>query len=117
MDRTYSVIGVGKLGASMAAAIAKRGFYVIGIADIMENSPPCQRMSIENAELTKISVNTFVTTKITFANMLADLCERIPGGDVDVVTQALGMDSRIGKKYLTGAIGMAAPVFRATTSR
>jgi UDPglucose 6-dehydrogenase len=57
-------------------------------ARIMENNPPCQRMSIENAELTKIAVNTFVTTKITFANMLADLCERIPGGDIDVVTNA-----------------------------
>lgn len=78
---------------------------------IMENQPPCQRMSIENAELTKISVNTFVTTKITFANMLADMCERIPGGDVDVVTRALGMDRRIGGKYLTGALGYGGPCF------
>lgn len=78
---------------------------------IMENSPPCHRMSIENAELTKISVNTFVTTKITFANMLADLCERIPGGDVDVVTKALGADRRIGSKYLTGALGYGGPCF------
>lgn len=80
-------------------------------AHIMENQPPCQRMSIENAELTKISVNTFVTTKITFANMLADLCERIPGGNVDVVTRALGMDHRIGGKYLTGALGYGGPCF------
>lgn len=80
-------------------------------AQIMENQPPCQRMSIENAELTKISVNTFVTTKITFANMLADLCERIPGGNVDVVTRALGMDRRIGSKYLTGALGYGGPCF------
>lgn len=80
-------------------------------AQIMENTPPCQRMSIENAELTKISVNTFVTTKITFANMLADLCERIPGGNVDVVTKALGMDRRIGGKYLTGAMGYGGPCF------
>ena len=66
---------------------------------------------MENAELTKISVNTFVTTKITFANFLAALCERLPGGDVDVVTSALGLDSRIGKKYLTGALGYGGPCF------
>ncbi len=80
-------------------------------AKIMFGNPPCKRMSLENAELTKISVNTFVTTKITFANMLADLCERIPGGDVDVVTEALGSDSRIGRKYLTGATGYGGPCF------
>ncbi len=80
-------------------------------AQIMENNPPCQRMSIENAELTKIAVNTFVTTKITFANMLADLCERIPGGNIDVVTNALGFDRRIGHKYLKGALGYGGPCF------
>ncbi len=80
-------------------------------AEIMENDPPCQRMSLENAELTKVALNTFVTTKITFANMLADLCERIPGGDVDVVTDALGLDQRIGRRYLTGALGYGGPCF------
>lgn len=79
--------------------------------EIMENYPPCQRMSLENAELTKVALNTFVTSKITFANMLADLCERIPGGDVDVVTDALGLDKRIGRKYLTGALGYGGPCF------
>jgi UDPglucose 6-dehydrogenase len=79
--------------------------------DIMPESPPCCRMSLENAELTKISVNSFVTTKITFANMIADLCTRIPGGDVDVVTGAIGLDRRIGSRYLTGAMGYGGPCF------
>jgi UDPglucose 6-dehydrogenase len=78
---------------------------------IMLNSPPCKRMSIENAELTKVALNTYVTTKITYANMLAELCERIPGGDVDIVTDAIGTDSRIGKEYLTGALGYGGPCF------
>lgn len=78
---------------------------------VMLEKPPCARMSLENAELTKISVNTFVTTKITFANMLAEICEKLPGGDVDVVTGALGLDERIGRKYLTGAIGYGGPCF------
>jgi UDPglucose 6-dehydrogenase len=68
-------------------------------------------MSLENAELTKIAVNTFVTTKMTFANMLAELCERVPGGNVDAVTDALGCDKRIGHRYLKGAIGYGGPCF------
>ncbi len=75
------------------------------------NSAPSARMSLENAELTKISVNSFVTTKIAFANMLAAICENIPDGDIDVVTNALGMDTRIGRKYLTGSIGYGGPCF------
>ena len=73
--------------------------------EILENPPPCQRMTLENAELTKIAVNTFVTTKITFANMLAEICETIPGGNIDVISAALGQDKRIGRSYLTGALG------------
>lgn len=80
-------------------------------ARILTKAAPCHRMSLENAELTKIALNTFVTTKIAFANMLADLCERIPGGDVDVVTSALGTDRRIGRAYLTGAVAYGGPCF------
>lgn len=76
-----------------------------------ENKPPVMRMNLVNAELTKISINTFVTTKISYANMLADICERLPGADVDVVTTAVGMDSRIGRKYLKGALGYGGPCF------
>ena len=72
---------------------------------------PVRRMTLENAELAKISVNAFVTTKITFANMLAEMCGAIPGGDVDVVSDAIGMDSRIGRKYLTGGLGFGGPCF------
>jgi UDPglucose 6-dehydrogenase len=80
-------------------------------AEILERASPVRRMTLENAELAKLAVNTFVTTKITFANMLADLCERIPGGDVDVVSDAIGLDPRIGRRYLTGALGYGGPCF------
>lgn len=80
-------------------------------AAIVENGAPSKRMSIENAELTKLAVNTYVTTKITYANMLAEYCERLPGGDVDVVADALGADARIGRKYLTGGLGFGGPCF------
>lgn len=80
-------------------------------ASIMENAPPCKRMSIENAELAKIALNCYVTMKITFANNLADICEKIPGGNIDDVTGALGLDSRIGRRYLTGGLGYGGPCF------
>lgn len=76
-----------------------------------ENDPPVQRMNLINAEITKISVNTYVTTKISYANTLAELCERLPGADVGVVTEALGKDTRIGGKYLSGGLGYGGPCF------
>lgn len=76
-----------------------------------DNAPTIRRMNFVNAELTKISVNTFVTTKISYANMLADICDRLPGADVEVVTRAVGTDTRIGSKYLRGATGYGGPCF------
>ena len=76
-----------------------------------DNTPAMRRMNFVNAELTKIAVNTFVTTKISYANMLADICDRLPGADVEVVTKAVGADSRIGTKYLRGATGYGGPCF------
>ncbi|NJL32107.1 MAG: UDP-glucose/GDP-mannose dehydrogenase family protein, partial [Phycisphaerales bacterium] len=73
--------------------------------------PDVARMNFVNAELAKIAVNTFVTTKITFANMLGSVCQNLPGADVDVVTQAIGLDSRIGRKYLKAAVGYGGPCF------
>jgi UDPglucose 6-dehydrogenase len=78
---------------------------------VCESGPKIQRMNFVNAELTKLSVNTFVTTKISYANMLAQVCETLPGADADVVTTALGCDSRIGPKYLKGALGYGGPCF------
>jgi UDPglucose 6-dehydrogenase len=68
-------------------------------------------MSIENAELSKIALNSYVTLKISYANMLAELCESIPGGNIDVVSDAIGMDKRIGRRYLTGGFGFGGPCF------
>ena len=76
-----------------------------------DNKPAFARMNFVNAEITKISLNTYVTTKISYANMLAELCENIPEADVDAVTQALGLDSRIGLKYLKGGPAYGGPCF------
>lgn len=76
-----------------------------------ENEPSIQRMNVVNAEIVKLAVNTFVTTKISFANMMAELCGQVPGADVDVVTNAMGEDTRIGRKYLTGGLSFGGPCF------
>jgi UDPglucose 6-dehydrogenase len=78
---------------------------------VCENHPPVARMNLVNAEIAKLAVNTYVTTKISFANMLARLCEKVQGASVDVVTGAIGLDSRIGGKYLKGAISYGGPCF------
>jgi UDPglucose 6-dehydrogenase len=78
---------------------------------VLKIDAPVARMKPVNAELAKIALNAYVTTKITFANLLAAVCERLPDGDVDVVTSALGLDSRIGPKYLKGALGYGGPCF------
>jgi len=78
---------------------------------VCENRPQVARLGLINAELAKVGVNTFVTMKITFANMLAALCEQLPGGDVDEVVRAIGLDTRIGSRYLKGALGYGGPCF------
>jgi UDPglucose 6-dehydrogenase len=78
---------------------------------LLETNPPMARLSIVNAELAKLALNSYVTMKITFANLLARLCEQLPGGDVDSVTEALGLDTRIGPKYLKGGLGYGGPCF------
>ena len=79
--------------------------------EVCENDPPVARMNLVNAEITKLSINSYVTTKISFANMLARICEKLPEANVDVVTAALGLDSRIGTKYLKGAVSYGGPCF------
>ncbi len=78
---------------------------------VCENTPALARMNFINAEIAKLAVNTYVTTKISFANMLARVCERLPEANVDTVTAALGLDSRIGPKYLKGAVSYGGPCF------
>jgi UDPglucose 6-dehydrogenase len=76
-----------------------------------KNSPFVARMNFVNAEITKLAVNTYITTKISYANMIARLCERVPGADANVVTSALGLDTRIGPRYLKGAVSYGGPCF------
>ena len=79
--------------------------------NLVDNNPNIHRMKLHNAELAKISLNSYCTLKITFANILAEICENLPGGDVNVVTNAIGDDARIGRKYLKGGLSYGGPCF------
>lgn len=75
-----------------------------------DSSPYINRMSRTEAELTKLSVNCFLTTKISFANMIGDIASRM-NCDPTIILNAVGSDSRIGKKYLNFGFGFGGPCF------
>jgi UDPglucose 6-dehydrogenase len=77
----------------------------------MCTSPPkfCFMKPLE-AEIVKISLNGFITTKISFANMISDLCDTI-GADKHVVLNSIGTDSRIGNKYFRPGYSFGGPCF------
>ena len=67
-------------------------------------------MSTKSAEITKIAVNCFLTTKISYANMLGDVLVKAGCGDeISAVLSSVGCDSRIGKKYLSWGLGYGGP--------
>lgn len=76
-----------------------------------ENQPAISRMEIINAEIAKVCLNVYITTKISFANSIANLCEQIPGANVDAVTKAIGMDRRISPYYFQGGLSYGGVCF------
>jgi UDPglucose 6-dehydrogenase len=68
---------------------------------------PFFKTSIESAELIKVCYNTFISTKIAFVNTVMEMCHKIPGANVDDVTNALkmGTDRIISDKYFSGGMG------------
>ena len=71
---------------------------------------PIIEMSRRSAELTKYAGNAFLATKITFINEVADLCEKV-GGDVRDVARGIGLDNRIGSKFLNAGPGYGGSCF------
>jgi UDPglucose 6-dehydrogenase len=76
-----------------------------------ENNPKISRMSIISAEIAKVCLNAYITTKITFANSVANLCEKIDGSDVDAITESIGWDRRISPYYFRGGLSFGGTCF------
>ena len=79
-------------------------------APFVRSGNPLIFMDIRSAELTKYAANSFLATKITFMNEIAQLCERL-GADVDMVRLGIGSDARIGKRFLFPGIGYGGSCF------
>lgn len=81
------------------------------LKSIVKREVPVQKMKLIEAELVKIAINNYVTMKISYANMLMQGSQIIGGIDIDTVTDAVGLDSRIGNKYLKAAAPYGGPCF------
>ena len=81
-----------------------RKFYGAQMPPVVETSP-------ETAELIKYSSNAFLATKISFINLIARMCEKIPGSDVNDVARGMGLDPRIGSLFLQAGPGFGGSCF------
>lgn len=79
-------------------------------APFVRSGNPVIIMDEKSAELTKYAANSFLATKITFMNEVANYCEAV-GADVDKVRKGMGTDSRIGKRFLFPGIGYGGSCF------
>ncbi|GAB3264897.1 UDP-glucose dehydrogenase family protein [Arthrobacter pigmenti] len=70
----------------------------------LTNGCPRLVMDYETAELVKVSANAFLATKISFINAMSEVCEAA-GGDVSMLSEAIGYDDRIGRKFLNAGLG------------
>jgi UDPglucose 6-dehydrogenase len=73
--------------------------------------PPTIRTTLSTAELIKYASNSLLATKISFINMIANLCEKISGADVKIVASAMGLDKRIGPLFLNAGLGYGGSCF------
>lgn len=77
---------------------------------IFKNDPPMVRMSLIEAEISKVSLNAFITMKISFANFLGNLAERL-NADPHKITKALGSDKRISPYYFKSGLAFGGTCF------
>jgi len=77
---------------------------------VMDNDAPIIRTNLRNAELAKLMANNYITMKMNFANMIGEICDKTDA-DPDVISNILGHDSRIGRKFLTAGLSYGGTCF------
>lgn len=93
------VIGINKSIPGKAEAVAREIY-----ADAINANTPFLVTGLATAELVKSSANAFLATKISFINAIAEICEA-SGGDITELADAIGLDDRIGRRFLNAGIG------------
>ncbi|MDP1881197.1 MAG: hypothetical protein Q8K60_09695, partial [Parachlamydiaceae bacterium] len=92
-------------------ADTKAGEILVNIySNLVRNKPHYARLSRTEAEICKIALNCFLTTKISYANMVGDVLLK-SGFNPEDVLNAIGSDSRVGNKYLKWGYGFGGPCF------
>ncbi|MEV8027230.1 UDP-glucose dehydrogenase family protein [Cellulosimicrobium funkei] len=94
------VYGVPDDAAGARAAEVLDAVYAAALAD----GTPRLVVDRATAELVKVAANSFLATKISFINAMAELCE-VAGGDVTLLADAIGLDERIGRRFLNAGLG------------
>jgi len=85
----------------------KSSSYLLNLYNMFygEKMPETIITNAENAELIKYANNAFLAMKVSFINMIARICQKIPKGDVEVVAKGIGLDKRIGSLFLKAGAG------------
>ena len=78
---------------------------------VNDKNIPIRKMSIESAEMAKIAINSYITSKISFANAIGITADSIENCSARDVLSAIGSDTRIGSKYLSRGLGFGGPCF------
>jgi len=79
-------------------------------APFVRTGNPLIIMDVHSAELTKYAANSFLATKVSFMNEMANLCERV-GADIDLVRKGIGTDARVGMQFLFAGVGFGGSCF------
>ncbi|MDR1904360.1 MAG: nucleotide sugar dehydrogenase [Treponema sp.] len=78
---------------------------------ICDNSPQICHMSLSSAEIAKVSLNAYITLKISFANLIGNICDKIQGANPDDITGAIGLDKRISPYYFKAGLSYGGTCF------
>lgn len=79
------------------------------MANLLEPGTPIHRMSAQSVEIAKIGLNNFLTLKISFSNLIGQLCHTSPGARASDVLAAIGADRRVGPHFLKAGMGYGGP--------
>lgn len=79
--------------------------------NVVENKPTIWKLNLEEAELAKVALNSYITMKISFANLIGEAAARLGSKSPSRVLEAIGSDPRVGKAYLSPGMGFGGPCF------